>query len=161
LVTKVDGTRYDVAASLATAAQNLQFETRIYHVTGAGQIDKALADAVTWQAQALTAGGLPPFLARREVAQFALRQRWPSAFPVADFVPAGGLLSLAVADSEVQLLTVRWVEYVDRVLRGEKTSDLPVISADRYDLQINMKTAETLGLTVPPSMLLQADALIR
>lgn len=161
VATRVDGSRYDVAASLATAAQTMQFETRIYHVTGASEIDKALADAVTWQAQALTTSGLPPYLARREVAQFALRQRWPSAFTVAEFVQAGGLLSFAVADSETELLTRRWVEYIDRVLRGAKPADMPVIGADRYDLQINMKTAETLGLTIPQSILSRADALVR
>ena len=161
LATRVDGSRYDVAASLSTAAQKLQFETRIYHVTGASEIDKALADAVTWQAQALTTSGLPPFLARREVAQFALRQRWPSAFAVVDFVQAGGLLSFAVADSEIQLLTLRWIEYIDRVLRGAKPADMPVIGADRYELRINLKTAETLGLTIPQSILLRADALVR
>jgi putative ABC transport system substrate-binding protein len=82
-------------------------------------------------------------------------------FPVAEFVHAGGLLSLAVADSEVQLLSGRWVDYVDRVLHGTKPADLPVISADRYELQINTKTAETLGLTIPQAILLQADALVR
>lgn len=161
VLTRVDGSRYDVAASLATAAEKLEFETRIYHVTGASEIDKALADAVTWQARALTATGFPPFLARLEVAQFALRHRWPSAFAVADFVPAGGLISLSVADSDVQLLTVRWAEYIDRVLRGARPADMPVIAADRFELQINTKTAETLGLTIPQSILLQADALIR
>jgi putative ABC transport system substrate-binding protein len=161
LVTRVDGSRYDVAASLATSAQKMQFETRIYRVTGASDIDKALTDAVTWQAQALTTSGFPPFLARREVAQFALRQRWPSAFAVVDFVQAGGLLSLAVADSEVQLLTLRWIEYIDRVLRGAKPADMPVIGADRYELQVNMKTAETLGLSIPQSILSRADGLVR
>ncbi len=161
LATRVDGSRYDVAESLATAAQKMQFETRIYHVTGASDIDKALADAVTWQAQALTTAGLPPFLARREVARFALQQRWPSAFAVVEFVQVGGLLSYAVAESEVQLLTVRWVEYIDRVLRGAKPADMPVIGADRYELQINMKTAETLGLRIPQSILLRADGLVR
>jgi putative tryptophan/tyrosine transport system substrate-binding protein len=162
LATRVDGTRYDVAASLAAAAaQKLQFETRIYHVTGASEIDKALADAVTWQAQVLTTSGFPPFLARREVAQFALLQRWPSAFAVVDLVQVGGLLSLAVADSEVQLLTLRWVEYIDRVLRGAKPADMPVIGADRYELQINVKTAETLGLSIPQSILSRADGLVR
>jgi putative ABC transport system substrate-binding protein len=113
------------------------------------------------QTQALTAGGFPSYLARREVAQFALRQRWPSAFPVGEFVQAGGLLSFAVSDSEVQLLTRRWIEYIDRVLRGANPADMPVIEADRYDLQINMKTAETLGLTIPQSILSRADALVR
>jgi putative ABC transport system substrate-binding protein len=161
VVTRVDGSRYDVAASLATAAETLGFETRVYHVRSASEIDQALASAATWRAEALTAGGYPSFLARRELARFALRERWPSAFPVADFVPAGGLLSLAVAPSEVQLLTLRWADYVDRVLRGAKPADMPVIAADRYELQINTKTAETLGLTIPRSMLLQADVLVR
>jgi putative ABC transport system substrate-binding protein len=161
VATRVDGSRYDVAASLAAAAQGMQFETRVYHVTGASEIDKALADAVTWQAQALTTSGLPPFLARREVAQFALRQRWPSAFAVAEFVEAGGLLSFAVAESEKQLLTRRWIDYIDRVLRGAKPADMPVIGADRYDLQINMKTAEALGLSIPQSTLSRADVLVR
>jgi hypothetical protein len=80
---------------------------------------------------------------------------------VVEFVQAGGLLSYAVPDSEVQLLTVRWIEYIDRVLRGAKPADMPVIGADRYELQINMKTAETLGLTIPQSILSRADGLVR
>jgi len=71
------------------------------------------------------------------------------------------LLSFAVQEAEVQLLTRRWIDYIDRVLRGAKTADMPVIEADRYDLRINMKTAETLGLTVPQPILSRADALIR
>ena len=130
LATRVDGSRYDVAASLAAAARKMQFETRIYRVTGASDIDKALADAATWQAQALTTSGFPPFLARREVARFALRQRLPSAFAVVDFVQAGGLLSYGVPDSETQLLTLRWIDYIDRVLRGAKPADMPVIGVD-------------------------------
>lgn len=161
VATRVDGSRYDLAASLASAAQKMQFETRIYRVTGASDIDKALADAVTWQAQALTTSGFPLFLARREVARFALGQRWPSAFAVAEFVEAGGLLSYGVPDSETELLTVRWIEYIDRVLRGAKPADMPVIGADRYELQINMKTAEALGLSIPPSILSRADGLVR
>lgn len=161
LATRVDGSRYDVAASLATAAQKMEFETRIYRVTGASDIDKALADAATWQAQALTTSGFPLFLARREVARFALRQRLPSAFAVVEFVQAGGLLSYGVPDSETQLLTLRWIEYIDRVLRGANPADMPVIGADRYELQINMKTAETLGLSIPQSILSRADGLVR
>ena len=82
-------------------------------------------------------------------------------FAVVDFVQAGGLLSYAVSESEVQLLTVRWIEYIDRVLRGAKPAEMPVIGADRYELQINMKTAETLGLTIPQSILSRADGLVR
>jgi putative ABC transport system substrate-binding protein len=80
---------------------------------------------------------------------------------VGEFVQAGGLMSLGVSDSETQLLTLRWVDYIDRVLRGAKPADMPVIAADRYELQINMKTAETLGLSIPQSILSRADALVR
>ena len=161
MATSVDGRRYDVAGSLAAAAQKMQFETRIYHVTDPSAIDKALADAGKWRAEAVTTSGFPPFLARREVVRVALRERWPSAFAVAEFVQAGGLLSLAVAESEAELLFLRWIDYIDRVLRGANPSTMPVVGADRYELQINMKTAEALGLTVPQSMLSRADALVR
>jgi len=160
VASRVDGSRYDVVGSLETAARDIRFETRVYRVTGAGDIDKALADAATWQAQALTSSGLPPFLSRQEVVRFALRQRLPSAFSVAEFVQAGGLLSYGLPDSEIQLLTVRWIEYIDRVLRGANPADMPVISADRYELQLNTKTAETLGLSIPQAILSRADALV-
>ena len=80
---------------------------------------------------------------------------------MAEFIQAGGLLSFAVPDPEVQLLTRRWIDYIDRVLRGAKPADMPVIGADRYDLQINMKTAEALGLSIPQSILSRADGLVR
>jgi putative ABC transport system substrate-binding protein len=159
---RVDGSRYDIAASLATAAQALQFETRIYRVTGPSDIDKALDDATAWQAQALTTSGVPAFRARREVAQFALRQRLPSAFALGEFVEAaGGLLSYGVLGAEVQSLTVRWIDYIDRVLHGANPAEMPVIGADRCGLQINMKTAEALGLSIPQSILSRADGLVR
>jgi len=161
LATRVDGSRYDVTASLASAAQKAQFETRIYRVSGASDVDKALADAVTWQAQALTTSGLPPYLARHEVARFALRHRLPSAFALVAFVQAGGLLSYGVPDSEQELLFLRWCEYADRALRGAKPADMPIIGADRYELQINLTTAEALGLSIPRSILTRADGLVR
>lgn len=161
LSSRVDGSRYDLAESLATSARRVQFETRIYRVTGPGDIQNALADAVSWQAEALTSSGFPPYRARQDVARFALERRLPSAFSVLEFVQAGGLLSYGVSDSETDSLTVRWVEYIDRVLRGAKPADMPVIVADRYELHINMTTAEALGLSIPRSILLRADGLVR
>ncbi|MBV9892290.1 MAG: hypothetical protein JO090_15555 [Rhizobacter sp.] len=158
LATRVDGSRYEVAASLAAAVKSLQFETRLYRVAGPAEIDRALADAAAWRAEALTSSDLPPFLARREIARFALRERLPSAFAGAEFVEAGGLLSYAVAAAEVDALTMRWIVHVDRALRGASPADLPVLSADRYELQINTTAAATLGLAIRQSLLSRADA---
>jgi putative ABC transport system substrate-binding protein len=158
---RVDGTRIDVAASIAAAAQLIGFQTRFFHAPSASDIDKAFADAVTWGAQAVSERGWPMGSSAREVAQLALRHRLPSAFLASECVEAGGLLSYAVPDSEYELAGLRCIEYVDRVLRGAKPADLPFMGPDRFELTVNTKTAETLGLTIPQSILVRADKLFR
>jgi putative ABC transport system substrate-binding protein len=163
LSSRLDGTRYDLTALIAARAQNLGFETRFFRVPGPGDLDRAFADVLTWKPHALTTSGRRLFVygATKDVAQFCLRQRLPSAFNTPEFVQAGGLLSYSISESEAQLVTLRCLAYADRLLRGEKPSDMPVIAPDRYELKINMKTAETLGLTIPQSVLVSADELLR
>jgi len=160
---RVDGTRYDVTALIAASARKLDFETRFFRVPGPGDLDRAFADVLAWKPHALTTSGRTLFVygAVKDVAQFCLRQRLPSAFNTPEFVQAGGLLSYSVPESEAQLVTLRCIAYGDRLLRGEKPGDMPVIAPDRYELKINMKTAETLGLTIPQSVLVSADELVR
>ena len=160
---RVDGTRYDATALIAAKAQRLGFETRFFRVPGPGDLDKAFADVRAWQPHALTTSGRTLFVygATKEVAQFCLRQRVPSAFNAPEFVEAGGLLSYSITEAEAELVTLRCIAYGDRLLRGEKPADMPVIAPDRYQLTINMKTAETLGLTIPQSVLVSADQLVR
>jgi putative ABC transport system substrate-binding protein len=73
------------------------------------------------------------------------------------FVEAGGLISYG-ADTIDPLR--RAADYVDRILKGEKPSNLPVQAPTKYDLVINLKTAKTLGIAVPPMLLARADELI-
>lgn len=157
---RVDGTRIDVTGLAAGAARMLGFETRFFTALSPGDIDKAFAEAVTWGAQAFTARGWPLPSAIREVAQLALRHRLASAFITSEFVEAGGLLSYAIPKSEFELTVLRCIEYIDRILRGANPANMPVIGPDRYELTVNTKTAETLGLTIPQSILVRADRLV-
>jgi putative ABC transport system substrate-binding protein len=87
----------------------------------------------------------------------AARHRLPAVYPFAYYVNAGGLLCYG-PDSVDQYH--RAASYVDRILKGEKPADLPVQAPIKYALAINLKTAKTLGLTVPPTLLARADEVI-
>ena len=73
------------------------------------------------------------------------------------FVGAGGLISYGANEAD---LTRRTASFVDKILKGAKAADLPVEQATRFELAINLKTAKALGLTIPQTLLLQADQVI-
>jgi putative ABC transport system substrate-binding protein len=92
------------------------------------------------------------------VAALALRDRLPTLFSDAGPVTAaGGLVSYTY---DLRDTFQRAAEYVDRILRGEKPSDLPVQQPTKFELVINLKTAKAIGLTVPQSLLARADEVI-
>jgi len=94
---------------------------------------------------------------RHLIISLAARLRVPAVYPYRFFVDAGGLMSYGV---DVTDLFRRAPEYVSRILRGAKPADLPVQAPTKFELVINLKSAEALGLTVPKSLLAGADALI-
>ena len=94
---------------------------------------------------------------RDMIVALAARHKLPAVYNFAPFAAAGGLISYG-ADNIDQFH--RAAGYVDRILKGEKPSDLPVQGPTKYHLAINLKTAKTLGLTVPPTLLARADEVI-
>jgi putative ABC transport system substrate-binding protein len=87
----------------------------------------------------------------------ALRAELPTIFSTSDFVKAGALLSYGPSYTE---RFRRAADYVDKILRGTKPGDIPVEQPTKFELVINLKTARTLGLTVPPALLGRADDVI-
>jgi len=97
------------------------------------------------------------FRNRVRIAEFALARRLPSVYGIAAHVEAGGLMSYSFNYSESFR---RAAEYVDRILKGAKPSELPVQMSTKFEMAINLKTAKALGLTIPQSVLQRADKLI-
>jgi putative ABC transport system substrate-binding protein len=94
---------------------------------------------------------------RTKIATLALANRLPTSCPTRDFVVAGGLQSLG---SNLPGDFRRAAAYVDRILKGAKPADLPVMQPTKFELVINLKTAGALGITIPPTMLSIADEVV-
>jgi len=94
----------------------------------------------------------------QRVIDLAARSGLPGMYPDKWDVEAGGLMAYAVDELETAR---RLPAYVDRILKGAKPGDLPVEQPTRFMLILNLKTAKTLGLTIPPTLLIQAEEVIR
>jgi putative tryptophan/tyrosine transport system substrate-binding protein len=95
---------------------------------------------------------------RQQMAALAVESRLPAIYWETAFVEDGGLMSYGVSFLD---LYRRTATYVDKVLKGTKPADLPVEQPIKFELAINLKTAQALGITIPPSLLLFADKVIR
>jgi putative tryptophan/tyrosine transport system substrate-binding protein len=94
---------------------------------------------------------------RKLIVEFAARRRLPAIYEAREFVESGGLISYG---PNLVAIERRAAEYVDRILKGAKPVDLPVEQPTKIEMLINMKTAKTLGLTIPQSVLLRADEVV-
>ena len=97
------------------------------------------------------------FLNRERIAELALRHKLPTFGGFRELPLAGGLMSYGVDSPE---LWRRAARYVDRIIKGQKPSDLPIEQPSKFELIINVKTAKALGVTVPPPLMARADQVI-
>ena len=157
----VAGVRFDQAAVLRPPAESLGFETRFHLFSAPQQVEAVFEEIIAWRAEVVMAIGAPVFVARKRFAELLLRNGLPSAFVSRENVQAGGLLSYGPGPPDAKYRQARFVDYLDRVLRGTPPAELPVERPRRYDFALNLKTAKSLDLAVPRSMILSADELIQ
>jgi len=148
----------EVAAMQAAAkAHGMTLESR--EVRTATELADALELMSGSGTQAILNAG-DPLLSQNasKILAFATKERLPSLFESRAFVDAGGLMSYG---PDFASLHRRAADYVDKILKGAKPSELPIEQPTKFELVINLKTAKALGLTIPRSLLARADDVIR
>jgi putative ABC transport system substrate-binding protein len=98
-----------------------------------------------------------PVVWRRQIAAFALATRLPTVFGLREHVEDGGLISYGV---DLSAIYHRAAYFVDRILKGAKPADLPIEFPTRFELVINLTTAQAIGVTIAPTLLARADEVI-
>jgi len=140
------------------AARMLGFTWQGFRAAVADDYDRIFARLTAEQFDAVYIPGLPfNNNNRTRICQLALRHRIPAVSGSSAWAKDGLLLTYA---QDPSWSVARGMDYVDKILRGAKPSDLPVEQATKFELLINLKTAKELGLTAPPSLLVRADELI-
>jgi putative ABC transport system substrate-binding protein len=146
------------AAIQAMAPSSFGVELSPIDVRDVGEIERDVAAFARESNGGLIVTASSGAIVHRElIIMLAARHRLPAVYPFRFFVTSGGLISYG-PDTTDQFR--RAAGYVDRILKGEKAADLPVQSPTKYELAINLKTANALGLTMPPSPLARADQVI-
>jgi putative ABC transport system substrate-binding protein len=144
--------------AIQTAARSFGLEVSPLGGREARDLEQTVTEFAGGSNRGLIAVGSPLIANNRDlIISLAARHRLPAVYPFRFFVTAGGLISYGPDSVDPSRQAAG---YVDRILKGEKPADLPVQSATKFELVINLKTAKALGLTVPPSLLSRADEII-
>ena len=144
--------------SIQTAAHSAGIDVRPVNVRNADEIERDITAFVRGSNSGLIVLGSGFTIDHRKlIIELAARYKLPTIYPFRVFVTDGGLMSYGHDPIDPHR---RAAAYVDRILKGEKPSELPVQAPVKFDLVINRKTAEVLGLTIPPAVLARADEVI-
>lgn len=148
----------DLAKELEAIAPTRGVKVRLIEVREPGTLNRAFEQAAR-KAQAVLVLPDPIFSAHRgQLTALAAKHRLPAIYPLRDYVDAGGLMAYA---PDLTVMFRRAAEYVDKILKGAKPGDLPIEQPTKFELVVNLKTAKALGITIPQSILLRADEVIR
>jgi putative ABC transport system substrate-binding protein len=141
------------------AAPSLRVQLQLLDVRRPGDFAAAFDAAIKQRAGALFVGiDALTWANHRAIVDLAAKNRLPAIYAGREFVDAGGLIAYGVSYPH---LYHRAASFVDKILKGAKPADLPVEQPTKFELVINLKTAKALGLTIPPSLLARADAVIQ
>jgi ABC-type uncharacterized transport system substrate-binding protein len=141
-----------------TAAEGGRTRLEVLEARTAGQVSSRVEAAAKAGATGLLVLEDPlTYSTRRQISELAAKLRLPAIYGYKEFVETGGLMSYGTDRRQIYR---RAAEYVDKILKGAKPSDLAVEQPTNFELVINLKTAKALGLTIPPSVLGRADQVI-
>ena len=153
-----ESTTRDMLRATEAVARTLAVELQLVEVRGADELDRAFSAMARNRAEALiTFASAMLFNERRQIIDLATKHRLPSMTNAREFAELGGLIAYGASLTDLQR---RSATYVDKVLKGAKPADLPVQQPTKFELVINLKTAKTLGLDIPPTLLATADEVI-
>jgi putative ABC transport system substrate-binding protein len=154
----VDTTGAGQFGAIQSAAQSIGVEVKPTGVRNTSDMENAVAEFARFPKGGLIVTGSAPAAVHRDlIITLAGRHRLPAIYPFRYFVESGGLVSYGPTTIDPY---IRAAGYVDRILKGEKPADLPVQAPTKYELVISAKTAKTLGVDVPATMLAIADEVI-
>ena len=143
---------------MQAAADRLRLRLHVLHASNERDFEKVFATSAQLQAGGVVISGDPFFNTRSDqLAAAAVRYAMPAVYQFHEFAAAGGLASYG---SSIKDTHREAGIYTGRILKGEKPADLPVQEPTKVELIINLKTAKTLGLEIPPSVLTSADEVI-
>ena len=146
-------------SALKVAAQRLAVDLYVMEFHSDSDLDAALGGGLNAGVRSIVALSSPNVsLGSKQLAVFATKNRLPAISPFPRFAQAGGLLSYG---PDQQDFFRRAALYVDKIIKGARPGDLPIEQPTRFTLVINLKTAKTLGLAIPQSLLLRADEMIQ
>jgi putative ABC transport system substrate-binding protein len=146
-------------ADIEAAAQSLGLKLQPLRVQKADDLEKAFSAMTKANLRAFFVLVNPAFgVLRDKIVELAGKNRLPGMYSTQDYVNAGGLVTYA---PDRIAIARRQAVYVDKILKGTKTTDLPVERPMKFEFVINLKTARQIGLTIPPNVLARADRVIR